>query len=198
MFAFSTCWNTKRHTDGRAMLAEVSALGFEYAELGHGTRLTLVEGARAAVAAGEIKICSVHNFCPLPVGVMHPAPDYYKPSSLRESERQLAVRNTLRTIEFAASIGAKAVVLHLGSVEMRNYTEKLMKLFAAGRAGTPKFNRVCIKAIELRVKKRQKHLDQLFRSLDAIVPAARAAGLRLGLETRDSVEQIPSQDEVGD
>ena len=36
------------------MLAEVRALGFEYAELGHGTRLSLVDGIRAAVAAGEM------------------------------------------------------------------------------------------------------------------------------------------------
>src|SRR6059036_2939310 len=142
MFAFSTCWNSHRHTDGRALLAEVRALGFEYAELGHGTRITLVEGIQAAVAAGEIKICSVHNFCPLPVGVMHPAPDYYLPSSLRETERQLAVRHTLRTIEFGASLGAKFVVLHLGSVEMRDYTGKLMKLLAAGKASTSKFDRV--------------------------------------------------------
>ena len=67
------------------MLNEVRALGFEYAELSHGTRLTLLEGAQQAVAAGEIKICSVHNFCPLPLGVMHAAPDYYLPSSDRKS-----------------------------------------------------------------------------------------------------------------
>lgn len=197
MFAFSTCWNTKRHTDGRALLAEVRALGFEYAELGHGTRITLVEGAREAVAAGEIKICSVHNFCPLPVGVMHPAPDYYEPSALDDNERQLAVRHTLRTIEFAHSLGAKAVVLHLGSVRMRDYTEKLMHLFAAGKSETPKFDRVRTKALAAREKKRQKHLDQLFRSLDQIVPAAKEAGLRLGVETRDSIEQIPNEDEAG-
>ena len=52
------------------MLNEVRELGFEYAELGHGTRLSLLDGALAAVAAGEIKISSLHNFCPLPLGVM--------------------------------------------------------------------------------------------------------------------------------
>src|SRR2546425_1440550 len=114
MFAFSTCWNSKRHTDGRAMLAEVRALGFEYAELGHATRMSLVDGIRSAVSAGEIKISSLHNFCPLPLGVNGPAPDYYLPSSHKEREREMAVRHTLRTIDFAASLGARAVVLHLG------------------------------------------------------------------------------------
>src|SRR5689334_280673 len=100
MFAFSTCWNSHRHTDGREMLAEVRALGFEYAEIGHGTRITLVEGIQRAVVAGEMKIASLHNFCPLPVGITGPAPDLYKPSSTDERERELAVRHTLKTIDF--------------------------------------------------------------------------------------------------
>src|SRR5216684_1658533 len=107
MFAFSTCWNSQRHIDGRVMLAEVRALGFEHAELGHGIRLSLMDGILQAVQAGEIKISSLHNFCPLPVAVMSAAPDYYLPSARKETERALAVRHTLRTIDCAASLGAK-------------------------------------------------------------------------------------------
>ena len=69
------------------MLNEIRELGFEFAELGHATRLSLVDGIQKAVNAGEIKISSLHNFCPLPVGVNGPAPDYYQPSARRESER---------------------------------------------------------------------------------------------------------------
>ena len=54
MFAFSTCWNSERHIDGRAMLNEIRELGFEYAELSHGIRLSLVDGIQKAVQAGEI------------------------------------------------------------------------------------------------------------------------------------------------
>ena len=93
------------------MVNEVRTLGFEYAELGHGTRLSLLDGVLQAVAAGEIKISSLHNFCPLPLGVMGSAPDYYLPSSWDENERQSAVRHTLRTIDCATTLGAKVVVL---------------------------------------------------------------------------------------
>src|ERR1700757_3640615 len=65
MYSLSTCWNSHRHTDGRAMLREVRDLGFEYAELSHGTRISLVPGILEAVEAGEIKISTLHNFCPL-------------------------------------------------------------------------------------------------------------------------------------
>ena len=180
------------------MLAEIRELGFDHAELGHGILLTLVEGIQKAVAAGEIKISSLHNFCPLPVGVMHASPDYYLPSSLRESERQLAVRHTLRTIDFAATLGAKAVVLHLGFVGMRNRTRKLITLFTKGRAETPRFFRRRDKALLVRERKRRPYLDQVFRTLDELAPRARDAGVRLGLETRLRLEEIPDSDETAE
>ena len=43
MYSLSTCWNSHRHTDGRAsVLEEIRDLGFEHAELSHGVRLSLI------------------------------------------------------------------------------------------------------------------------------------------------------------
>ena len=79
--SLSTCWCSGRHEDGYEMLREIADLGFEYTELSHGIRVVLMPGILKAVDEGWIKISSTHNFCPLPVGVMHPAPNYYQPSS---------------------------------------------------------------------------------------------------------------------
>src|SRR5882724_6843434 len=119
MYSFSTCWNSHRHTDGRAMLAEIRDLGFEYAELSHGTRISLLPGILEAVGAGEIKISSVHNFCPLPIGVNYSAPNLYKFSDERPRDRELAERHTRKTIEFAARVKAPVIVLHLGNIDMK-------------------------------------------------------------------------------
>ena len=178
------------------MLAEVRALGFEYAELGHGTRLSLLDGVLAAVAAGEIKISSLHNFCPLPLGVMGSAPDYYLPSSRDEGERQSAVRHTLRTIDCAATLSAKAVVLHLGLVPMRDYTMRLLGLYDEGRGDSPKFQRLRDKALLVRDKKRQKHLDQVCRTLEEVLPHAKEMKIKLGMETRFGIEEIPTEVEA--
>jgi hypothetical protein len=51
------------------MLREIRDLGFALAELSHGIRISLLPGIFEAVDSGEIKISSVHNFCPLPMGV---------------------------------------------------------------------------------------------------------------------------------
>ena len=196
MFAFSTCWNSQRHSDGREMIDEVRALGFEYVELGHGTRLSLLEGVQKAVTEGEIKISSLHNFCPLPLGVMWPAPDYYLPSSRDEGQRHAAVQHTLRTIDWAAALHARAVILHLGRVEMRDYTMRLLDLYAAGKGDAPKFQRLRERGVAARDKKRQKYLDQVYRTLEAVLPHAQAAGVKLGMETRFGIEEIPDEQET--
>ena len=60
------------------MLREIRDLGFQYAELSHGIRVSLVPGIIAAVEEGVIRISTLHNFCPLPMGVNHPAPNLFK------------------------------------------------------------------------------------------------------------------------
>src|SRR6476659_7781770 len=104
MYSFSTCWNSYRHTDGRQMLLEIRQLGFEFAELSHGIRISLLPGIFEAVAAGEIKISSLHNFCPLPIGINYAAPNIFKFTSLNARERENAYRHTVKTIETAAKL----------------------------------------------------------------------------------------------
>ena len=58
--------------------AKSASWAFEYAELSHGTRISLLPGILDAVDAGEIKISSLHNFCPLPMGVNYAAPNLYQ------------------------------------------------------------------------------------------------------------------------
>ena len=79
------------------MLREIRELGFEYAELSHGTRISLLPGILEAVDAGEMKISSLHNFCPLPMGVNNSAPNLYQFSAERERERDLARGSTIKT-----------------------------------------------------------------------------------------------------
>src|SRR5512136_1913021 len=128
MYSLSTCWNSSRHTDGRAMLREIRDLGFQYAELSHGIRISLLPGILEALEAGEIRISSLHNFCPLPMGVTYAAPNLYQFSAERPRERELALRYTLKTIELAARIKAPVVVLHSGRIEMKDYTSKLLDM----------------------------------------------------------------------
>src|SRR5580700_9760896 len=99
------------------MLKEMADLGFERVELSHGIRITLVPGILKAVEEGVIKVGSIHNFCPLPVGVLHAAPNLFQPSAADDREREQWVRQSKRSIDFAAQVGASVLVCHLGSVK---------------------------------------------------------------------------------
>src|SRR6478672_390509 len=107
MLSFSTCWNSGRHQDGETMLEEILALGFERVELGHGIRLSLMEGIQRRFAKGGFTISSLHNFCPLPIEITRAAPDCYQFSSHRPTERARALKLSFQTIDFAARLGAK-------------------------------------------------------------------------------------------
>ena len=191
MYAFSTCWNSHRHTDGREMLREIRGLGFEYAELSHGTRISLMPGILQAVEAGEIRICSLHNFCPLPMGVNHSAPNLYQFSAEHPREREMAHRYTLKTLEFATRVKAAAVVLHSGSIEMKNYTDKLLEMAARGEKDSPKFEKLCAEASEKREARKEPFVERMKEQLKKVLPEAEARGIKLGIENRQALEELP-------
>lgn len=196
MLSLSTCWNSHRHTDGREMLREIRGLGFDYAELSHGIRISLLPGIYEAVDAGEIKISSVHNFCPLPLGVNQAAPNVFKFTTSDRWERDNAVKHTLKTIETAVRVGAKAVVLHMGRITMRDYTEKLLDLIKQGEGGTDRYEKLLAEALEKREQRKEKYGERADALLKQFVESAAAAGVRLGIENRDAVEEIPLEGDL--
>jgi sugar phosphate isomerase/epimerase len=191
MYSFSSCWNSHRHTDGRAMLEEIRDLGFEFAELSHGIRISLLPGIIEAVDAGVVKISTLHNFCPLPIGINHAAPNIFKFTSTDSRERENAFRHSLKTMETAERLGAKLVVLHMGSIEMKDYTDKMLDMLEAGQKDSPKYEKLCLEMMEKREAKKEKHLELAGEMLRRIEPEAARRGLMLGVENREALEEIP-------
>jgi sugar phosphate isomerase/epimerase len=191
MYSFSTCWNSHRHTDGRAMLREIKELGFEYAELSHGTRISLLPGIIEAVDAGEMKISSLHNFCPLPIGVNNSAPNLYQFSAERPRERELAERYTLKTLEFAGRVKAPVVVLHAGSIEMKLYTDKLIEMVQKGEKESPKYKKLCQELDQKREAKKEPFFERVKETLKKLLPEAESRGVKFGIENRQALEELP-------
>ena len=173
------------------MLLELRECGFEYAELSHGIRISLLPGIYQAVDAGEIKISSLHNFCPLPMGVDRAAPNIYKFSADDRRERESAVKHTVKTLETASRVKASLVVLHLGAVEMNDYTDKLIDLVSAGKKETSKYEKLCQEVIAKREKKKERYVQNAYETLWRVVDEAKPRGLKLGIENREALEEIP-------
>jgi len=193
--AFSTCWHADRVADGAALLREAAQLGFSAVELGHNTRFSLWPGILAAHREARMpKIKVLHNFCPVPVEVLRPHPNAYEFSDPRPPARRLAERHTLETLEAAATVGARLVVLHIGSAGPRKQDEKLEALALAGGMGHRLFVREKINTIRTMEKAFAQAWPRVEEILLRIGEKASTLGIRLGLECRESVREIPPDD----
>jgi len=196
MLSLSTSWLSPRHREGRDMAAEARALGFEWIEVSHGTKISQLPGLLDAVKAGEIKVSSLHNFCPAPVEVMMDAPDAFEFTSPKPAERQRAINLTRKTLEMATRFGTDRVVVHLGSVPMKSITLQLEELAAQGDLYSKEFTERKLRLVTMREEASKKHLDRVRAALDELIPECEKLGVRLGIETRSHYEQIPNQREM--
>ena len=196
MIAFSTCWNSGRHTDGEAMIQEILDLGFDTIELSHGMNISLLAGALKAYEAGRFQVCGVHNYLPSPVEVMVDAPDCYEFTGKRKDERERAIKLTLTTLEFAEKFNAKYVVLHMGSIPMKRISRDLTKLVNCGALNSRKYVRLKHKLIGIREEKSPDLLPFAREALDQLAPRAREKNVVLAVESRSRYEDVPSEREM--
>jgi len=179
------------------MLKEMAGLGFEWVELSHGIRITLVPGILRAVEEGVIKVSSCHNFCPLPTGVSHAAPNLYLPTSKDHRERDQWLRQSKRSVDFASQVGARKLVLHLGSVEFLwfNPEHKVAAYVAAhpgADLGQDAAYRKLLGAGLAKIRGRQPAFrDRLRAGLEALLPYAGAKEVALGFENREHLDELP-------
>jgi sugar phosphate isomerase/epimerase len=195
--ALSSCWNAHRHTDGYAMVAEAVELGFHDIELSHGIRVSLLPGILKAAGEGLATFGSVHNFCPLPAGVFNAAPNIYQPTGGSRQEQGMWLRNTARTLDFARHVGATLMVIHSGSVRFWwRDPEATLERYRAGKSAAdlaadpayPKVLRACLERVRRGQKQPRARLLANFRQL---VPLARERGVRIGIENREGLDELP-------
>lgn len=174
------------------MLQELADLGFKYVELSHGTRLSLIPGILKAVEEGVVKISSLHNFCPLPIGIMHAAPNLYEPSAVSRRERILWLNNTLKTVDFAVRLGCDRVVLHSGRIRfLWGDPEPAVDaaLEAEGVDGT--FEKVRDKGLNRLKRKLPKFEERLNYSYGELAEKVKDAGICFGIENREGFSELP-------
>ncbi len=187
------------------MLKEMASLGFEYVELSHGIRITLVPGVIRGVEEGVVKISSTHNFCPLPTGVVQAAPNLFEPSSREHREHDQWLRHTKRSIDFAAQVKARVLVCHLGSVTffwfnparaIRNY---LRDHHDAGRTPADKAYHALLQKSLVKLRKRMPPFwEQVKASINEILDYATQKGIKLGFENREKFEELPLDADYAD
>ncbi len=195
--AMSTSWNADRHLSAGPMLDEILAFGIRRVELANVTAPVL-GGLAEALATRGMAVQSIHNPCPWPVDSSGKRAHWTVPDALAspgESERSWALGMARGTIELAARLGARAVIVHLGRIDLPVSQDQLMGLVRAGRADELAALRE--RALADRRRAAGPYVQRAIASARELGECAAGAGIALGVEVRDGYHEIPSLQELG-
>ncbi len=200
MIGLSTSWITERaNITGPEVIEEILSLGFRSVELEHRISATLFREIRPLIRRKALRILSIHNFFPSPdhIPPSKTGGDMFLLSSPEAEERGRAVIKTIQTIEAARDLGARAVVLHLGKVDMKPEYDRIYTLFSEGSLGTSEGKRLIAEKQRERRQTRRPYVDAVLNSLDCLIREAEKRGVILGVENRYHYHEIPDFDEIG-
>ena len=192
----STAWNASKHVSGRAMLQEYTNLGFDCFELSVHVTQEMIAEIRDLAGTGSFTISSLHNYCPMPSSIDRESAslNHLHLSSPESSIRRAAVSATKNTIDWAAKLGARIVVLHLGVVPIRqDYGMPIMAMATEGRLEEAR--ELLKRDLMERAMERGPYIENLISSLKVLAPYAETAGIKLGCENRYFYTEIPTIDE---
>lgn len=196
--AISTAWNSFRYNSAKDLLSEIKNLGFDSLELGFSLTPSMVCDISSFVDKEEIKVVSLHNFCPIPDGLKkeEALPDYYSMSSKDQEQRQQSIKYSKITIDTADRLNAKAVVLHCGRVDIPDRTKELAVIFRQGLKDTKVYRNLKDEIIKERDEVYKPYLENTLRSLEELNRYAKERNILLGIENRIYIGEIPSFEEI--
>ncbi len=186
--ALSTMWMQNTHQSLAEFFDAAQEIGFETFELNRSVTQALLEDTSLPPGA----IPSVHAPCPTNADT-----EAAQISAIDKEERAVAVEAVAATIRLAEEIGAGAIILHPGGVDVSPELEReLRALYDQGHKGSDRYDDLKAELVEARARNAERYLDATRWSLDVLASVADSAGVRIGLENRFFYREIPLPHEV--
>ncbi len=197
MLSLSTSYFANDQVRGWDIVERMNALDVYSLELSYKIDMDLFQELRNFINPSQLIVSSVHNFFPIPDSAPNGkgGGDIFLLSNPAEDPRKEAVRWTRRSIEHAGSVGAKALVLHCGRVEMNAEWKRLSAYYRNGQIQKPEARNFINSKLVERNKERPIFLDSLLRSLEELLPTAEQHHIVLGLENRYHYHELPGPEE---
>ena len=110
-----------------------------------------------------------------------------------------AVSFTQKTIDLAANVSARAIVLHMGEVPIDlSLQDRLYKLHDGGYAQTKEYSQAKDELVYQRISQAPPYLNAARKSLQELREYSHQKGIMLGVETRFHPNEIPNMDEMAE
>ena len=200
MLGISTSWQSGGSATAEGMLAALKNLDVTGIELSYSISEDRYQQLTTLLKRSGLKAVSVHNYFPIPSARSESkgSGDLFLLSSSDSEERRNAIRFTMKSIEHAGELGAAAVILHCGFVEMDHQMQVLYEYFSSNQLGSEEAQIFIQNKLVERDRRKPEHLENLLYSLDRLLPVAEKQGVLLGLENRYHYHELPGLDDFGE
>jgi sugar phosphate isomerase/epimerase len=193
--SLSTMWAKGRFSCMAEFAIKARELGFTHVE----ANASISPQMLSELIEAAVPISSIHSPCPAVLSSRGIPINSLSLSSLDESERIEAVSFTKETIDIAAGVRARAVVLHMGEVLIDlSLQDRLYKLCNNSHTQTKEYSYAKEEIIYQRISQSPPYLDAARKSLRELSQYSRQKGIMLGLETRFHLHEIPNMDEMAE
>jgi sugar phosphate isomerase/epimerase len=190
--ALSTMWAIGKFPSLADFFEAGKGLGFARFELNHGVNSAMLAGLSLNGA-----ITAVHEPCPADIPTKELRRRDWLISAAGEEQRRQGVLATRRSIDLAHELGARAVIVHPGRVDIDPPLESaLVDLYKAGKFGQPEYAEAKERLVAARAARAETNMRSVRRSLIELAEYASQRGVRLGLENRFHYHEIPLPDEL--
>jgi len=198
MLGVSTSLRSEISESGIEVMEAILDLGVEAVELEYRITPSMLRELVPFCRQRKMTILSLHNFFPLPEGVPKEkaSGDFFSLSALDKEERGLAVKYTLRTLEWAEELGAKAIVLHMGKIPMGRSMENFLKLYDQKEIPSEEGQEFIREQKKSRARRGEAHLDAGLHSLERLAREAEKRGVLVGIENRYNIHDLPNLEEL--
>jgi len=186
-------WAKGRFSHMAEFATKAIGLGFTHIE----ANASISPQMLSELIEAAVPISSIHSPCPVVMSSRGIPISSLSLSSLDENERMEAVSFTKKTIDLAASVRARAVVLHMGEVPIDlSLQNRLYKLCDESHTQTKEYSQAKEELVYQRISQAPPYLDAARTSLQELSEYSRQKGIMLGLETRFHFNEIPNMDEM--
>jgi sugar phosphate isomerase/epimerase len=192
--ALSTMWAIGQFPSLTGFFEAGRELGFSRFELNHAVDSSMLEGLSL-----DGEITSIHEPCPADISMKVLKCRNWLISASDEEDRRQGVLVTRRSIDLAHRLGAQAVVVHPGKVDVDPSLESaLVDLYITGQFDQPVYAMAKERLEAARAAQAEHNMRSVRQSLIELADYAERRRIRLGLENRLHYLEIPLPHELED